>query len=57
MQHRAAVDERFQYLVPHLIAAILTFHTPQTAEQMRELLAEQRSETLRRALATIDEQT
>jgi hypothetical protein len=41
----------------HLIAAILTFHTPQTGEQIRELLAEQRSETLRRALATINEQT
>jgi hypothetical protein len=41
----------------HLVAAILTFHTPQTGEQMRKLLAEQRSETLRRALATINEQT
>jgi hypothetical protein len=41
----------------HLVAAILTFHTPQTGEQMRQLLAEQRSETLRRALATINEQT
>ena len=40
----------------HLIAAILTFHTPQTGEQIRQLLAEQRSETLRRALATINEQ-
>lgn len=41
----------------HLIAAILTFHTPQTGEQMRQLLAEQRAEALRRALASIDEQT
>jgi hypothetical protein len=40
----------------HLIAAILTFHTPKTGEQMRELVAEQRAETLRRALATIKEQ-
>jgi hypothetical protein len=41
----------------HLMAAILTFHTPQTGEQMRQLLAEQRSETPRRTLATINEQT
>jgi hypothetical protein len=40
----------------HLIAAILTFHTPKTGEQVRELVAEQRAETLRRALATIKEQ-
>ncbi len=51
---RAGLDQATR---SHLIAAILTVHTRQTGEQKRELLAEQRSETLWRALATIDEQT